>query len=144
MKRREKRTAQISRRAVLRGAGATAGAALFSSNIKLATAKSFVESQQIITATLSQTAASVAEVWAKAIHQVRYEDLSSEVIKRTKLCILNNIAVFPHTSLLEPCRLYLERPLAIGGAREATVWGFNVKLPLETAAACNAFLIHGN
>src|SRR5262249_12378257 len=24
------------------------------------------------------------------------------------------------------------------------VWGFNVKLPLETAAACNAFLIHGN
>ena len=143
MKRGAKGTAQISRRAILRGAGATAGAALLS-NINPANTKSFVESQQIIAATLSETAASVAEVWAKAIHQVRYEDLSPEVIKRTKLCILDNIGVIAHTSLLESCRLYLERPLAIGGAREATVWGFNVKMSLETAAACNAFLIHGN
>src|SRR5215510_14845488 len=143
MKQREKGTTLISRRAVLRGAGAAAGAALWG-NSNLVSAKSFVESQQIIAATLSETAASVAEVWAKAIHKVRYEDLSPEVIKRTKLCVLDNIGVLAHTSLLVPSRLYLERPLALGGAREATVWGFNAKLPLETAAACNAFLVHGN
>ena len=82
MKRGAKGTAQISRRAILRGAGATAGAALLS-NINPANAKSLVKSSQTIAATLSETAASVAEVWAKAIHQVRFEDLSPEVIKRT-------------------------------------------------------------
>ena len=142
MKQNERETNRITRREVLRGVGA-AGAALWG-QAKFAEAKSVVERQQIIAALLSETAASVVEVWAKAIEKVRYEDIAPEIVKRTKLCILDNIGVIAHTSLLEPSRLYLERPLAIGGAREAMVWGYNEKLPLETASACNAFLIHGN
>ncbi|MBK7600123.1 MAG: MmgE/PrpD family protein [Acidobacteria bacterium] len=34
--------------------------------------------------------------------------------------------------------------MKIGGPAEATVWGVNRKPPLETATACNAYLIHGN
>ncbi|GEM_PF-1709519 len=143
MKQQEREAKRISRREVLQGAGATAGAAFWGNAIPTP-ATSFAETQQHIVASLTATAASVAASWAKAIHKVRYEDLSPEVIKRTKLCILDNLGVLAHTSLLKPSRLYVERPLAIGGAREATVWGFNVKLPLETAAACNALLIHGN
>ncbi|MFN0119771.1 MAG: MmgE/PrpD family protein [Blastocatellia bacterium] len=87
---------------------------------------------------------SVTETWANAIVKARYEDLSPEVIQRAKLCVLDNIGVLAHTSTLPELRSFLNRQFAVGGPREATVWGYNRKLPLETAAACNAFLIHGN
>ena len=90
------------------------------------------------------SAISVTEMWADAIARLRYEDLSPEVINRTKLCLLDNIGVLAHTSTLPELRSYLDRQFAIGGPAEATVWGYNRKLPLEIAVACNAFLIHGN
>lgn len=89
-------------------------------------------------------APSVTTVWAEAIAKARYEDLSPEVVKRTKLCILDNIGVLAHTSTLKDSMTFLERPLKLGGPADATVWGWGVKLPLETATACNAYLIHGN
>jgi 2-methylcitrate dehydratase PrpD len=87
---------------------------------------------------------SVAKVWADAIHAARYEDLSAEVIRRTKLCILDNIGVIAHTSTLRESATFLERPIHNGGPREATVWGVGTRLPVEVATACNAYLIHGN
>ena len=92
----------------------------------------------------AQTAPSVTAVWADAIANARYEDLSAEVVQRAKLCILDNIGVIAHTSTLPELRNYLDRQFSNGGPAEATVWGYGRKLPLETAAACNAFLIHGN
>ena len=89
-------------------------------------------------------AQSVSRVWAEIIAKARYEDLSPEVIKRTRLCILDNIGVIAHTSTLKDSLVFLERPLSLGGPADATVWGINVKLPLETATACNAYLVHGN
>lgn len=87
---------------------------------------------------------SVAETWADAIAQARFADLSPEVLKRTKLCILDNLGVVIHTSTLKEARRFLQRPLEVGGRAEATVWGVNARLPLEAATACNAYLIHGN
>ncbi|MEP7271880.1 MAG: MmgE/PrpD family protein [Acidobacteriota bacterium] len=87
---------------------------------------------------------SVAKVWADIIAAARYEDLSAEVVRRTKLCILDNIGVIAHTSTLKDSATFLDRPLKIAGPGEATVWGTGAKLPLETATACNAYLIHGN
>lgn len=90
------------------------------------------------------TTQSVTEVWADAIAKARYADLAPEVIQRAKLCILDNLGVLAHTSTLPELRSYLDRQFQIGGPAEATVWGYNRKLPLETAVACNALLIHGN
>ncbi|MBI1760732.1 MAG: MmgE/PrpD family protein [Acidobacteria bacterium] len=92
----------------------------------------------------TQNASSVTTVWADAIANARYEDLSAEVLQRTKLCILDNLGVIVHTSTLPELRSYLDRQFRNAGPAEATVWGYGRKLPLETAAACNAFLIHGN
>ncbi|MEW6127949.1 MAG: MmgE/PrpD family protein [Acidobacteriota bacterium] len=133
---------KISRRTLLQTTGGALSAMMlnhssFAGDLSIA-------SQQVIVATLQETSQSVASVWADAIHNIRYADLAPEIIKRAKLCLLDCIGVMAHTATLKDSRTYLERPLAIGGAHEATVWGFNVKLPLETAAACNAFLIHGN
>ncbi len=134
----------ISRRDIMRDIGSIIGAILLNPSPLALADEMILKSQPTIDKALKDAAQSVAAAWADAIHKIRYEDLAPEVIKRTKLCLLDNLGVIAHTSTLKDSRLYLERPLAIGGSREATVWGFNVKLPLETAAACNAFLIHGN
>lgn len=87
---------------------------------------------------------SVVKVWADAIAAARFEQLSSDVVRRTKLCILDNIGVIAHTSTLTEAATFLERPRKIGGPAEATVWGVGTKLPVEVAASCNSYLIHGN
>ncbi len=87
---------------------------------------------------------SITEQWAQVIVDSQYEDLSPEIVERVKLCLLDSIAVMLFTSSLEDSEIYLERPLANGGRPEATIWGIGKKVPVETAAACNAFLIHGH
>ncbi|MFN0120656.1 MAG: MmgE/PrpD family protein [Blastocatellia bacterium] len=127
-----------TRRELLRLTGAAIGAATLGN--RLAAASDAEETANAIDA----ESPSVTTVWAEAIAKVRYEDLSPEVVKRTKLCLLDNIGVLAHTSTLKDSMTFLERPLKLGGPADATVWGLGVKLPLETATACNAYLIHGN
>ena len=127
--------ALMSRRELMRGVAATLAAASLNRSGRGAS---------LVDTNAEGGADSVTKVWADAITKARYEDLSPEVVKRTKLCILDNIGVIAHTSTLKDSMTFLERPLKIGGPAEATVWGVNVKLPLETATACNAYLIHGN
>ncbi len=135
---------KITRRQVLRTASGVLGAVALNHAPFAPVENAFTESQSAIASTLKDTSQSVAAAWAAAINKIRYEDLAPEIVKRIKLCLLDNLAVLAHTSKLADSRTYLARGLAVGGAREALVWGFNVKLPLETATACNAFLIHGN
>lgn len=92
----------------------------------------------------AETDPSVAKVWADAIAKARYEDLSADVVRRTKLSVLDNIGVMIHAATLKESATFLQRPLRNGGPREATVWGVGAKLPVEVATACNAYLIHGN
>jgi 2-methylcitrate dehydratase PrpD len=126
-----------TRRDILRWTGSAVGAAL---------SAKFGEPARAVTVSpeVEATTPSVTTVWAEAIARARYEDLRPEVVKRAKLCILDNIGVMAHTSTLKDSMTFLERPLKIGGPADATVWGLGVKLPLETATACNAYLIHGN
>ena len=115
-----------TRRDVLRWTGSAVGAALsakFGGPARALTVSSEVEG----------TTPSVTTVWAEAIDRARYEDLRPEVIKRTKLCILDNIGVIAHTSTLKDSMAFLERPLKIGGPADATVWGLGVKVALERA-----------
>ena len=127
----------VTRRDVLRWTGSAVGAALSAKFGEPAWAVP-------VSSEVEATTPSVTTVWAEAIAKARYEDLRPEVVKRTKLCILDNIGVTAHTSTLKDSITFLERPLKIGGPADATVWGLGVKLPLETATACNAYLIHGN
>ena len=127
---------KLSRRELMLGAGAMLNTAWLRGSTSGA--------GSTIAKTTEGGADSVTKVWADAIAKARYEDLSPEVVKRTKLCILDNLGVIAHTSTLKDSLTFLERPLKLGGPAEATVWGINVKLPLETATACNAYLIHGN
>ncbi len=121
----------MTRREMLRGGSAALSA-------------SWLGGASFVSQTREGSSESVARVWADAITAARFEDLSPEVVRRTKLCILDNIGVIAHTSTLGDSATFLERPLKIGGPAEATVWGVGTKLPLEAAAACNAYLIHGN
>jgi len=120
-----------TRRDILRWTGSAVGAAL---------SAKFGEPARAVTVSpeVEATTPSVTTVWAEAIARARYEDLRPEVVKRAKLCILDNIGVMAHTSTLKDSMTFLERPLKIGGPADATVWGLGVKLPLETATACNA------
>lgn len=132
----------ITRREILRGSGSLFGAAIGGGLAKNGIFAAILDSAILKEAETSTP--SVTSVWADAIVKARYEDLTSDVIRRSKLCILDNIGVMAHTSTLKDSLTYLERPMKIGGPAEATVWGVNRKLPLETATACNAYLIHGN
>jgi len=89
-------------------------------------------------------AQSITEQWADTIVGATYDELTPEVVERVKYNLLDSIAVMLFTSGLEDARVYLGKPLANGGRPEATVWGIGKKLPVEVAADCNAFLLHGH
>jgi len=92
----------------------------------------------------SAAAQTITEQWAEVIVGASYEDLSPEVVERVKYGLLDSIAVMLFTSGLEESGVYLAKPLANGGAAEATVWGIGRKLPVEVAADLNSFLVHGH
>jgi 2-methylcitrate dehydratase PrpD len=90
------------------------------------------------------SAQTITEQWADVIVGTDYDDLSPEVIERVKYSVLDSIAVMLYTSGLDDVRQYLAKPLANGGAPEATVWGVGKQIPVETAAACNSLMVHGH
>jgi 2-methylcitrate dehydratase PrpD len=92
-------------------------------------------------ALLAQT---ITEQWAEVIAEASYDDLSPEVVERVKYSLLDSIAVMLFTSSLEESGVYVAKPLANGGAPEATVWGIGRELPVEAAADLNSFLVHGH
>ncbi|MBI4904299.1 MAG: MmgE/PrpD family protein [Acidobacteria bacterium] len=86
----------------------------------------------------------IAVHWAALIHRARFDDLPAEVVERAKLCLLDNIAVLAYTTTLAASKEAVARTLSIGGPAEASVWGFAKKLPVEQAAYCMGYLIHGH
>jgi 2-methylcitrate dehydratase PrpD len=87
-------------------------------------------------------ARTVAERLGQAISGLRYEDMSEEVIERTKWTVLDNIATLAYTTHLSRNDPYVRRARARGGAAEALFWGTGKAIPVEDAAAGNAWLIH--
>ncbi len=106
--------------------------------------RAFLFAMALAAGTAGAQTQSVTEQWAATMSRATYEDLSAEVIERVKLSLLDSIAVMLFSSQTPAARLYLEKPLANGGRPEAMVWGAGKRLPVETAAACNAFLVHGH
>ncbi|CAN1523588.1 MmgE/PrpD [Sphingomonadaceae bacterium] len=100
-------------------------------------ARQCVKSAPHSTATLS-----VAAKLGTAISEARYEDMSSEVIERAKWTLLDNIATLAYTSSLTRRDPYVLRAQQKGGAKEALAWGMGVRMPVEDAAAANAWMIH--
>jgi 2-methylcitrate dehydratase PrpD len=77
-----------------------------------------------------------------AVAAARYEDMSAEVIERTKLTVLDNLGTLVYTSHLMRGDAYLARARERGGRPEARLWGTGIRGPVEDAAAGNAWLIH--
>jgi 2-methylcitrate dehydratase PrpD len=78
----------------------------------------------------------------RAITDTTYDTIPPEVLHRAKLTVLDNIATLAYTSKAMRANAYLVRAKVRGGRREARVIGTGLQIPVEDAAATNAWLIH--
>jgi 2-methylcitrate dehydratase PrpD len=85
---------------------------------------------------------SIAGALGQAITDTRFETISPQVLHRTKLTVLDNIATLAYTNKAMRTNPYLARATVRGGRREARVIGTGLQIPVEDAAATNAWLIH--
>jgi 2-methylcitrate dehydratase PrpD len=85
---------------------------------------------------------SIAGKLGDKISGAKFADLSPEVVERTKLTILDNLATLAYTSRLMKRDAQVLRARERSGRPEARVWGLGFKLPVEEAGAMNAWLIH--
>ena len=80
---------------------------------------------------------------AENIVEVRYEQLPSEVVEKTKRQILDTVGVmFPPSTLEKGCIALEEICREGGGKAESTVVGFGGRLPCWMAAFVNGSLTH--
>jgi 2-methylcitrate dehydratase PrpD len=84
----------------------------------------------------------ISDQLGAAVAAARYEDMSAEVVERTKLTVLDNLGTLIYTSELMRSDAYLARTRERGGRPEARLWGTGIRVPVEDAAAGNAWLIH--
>ncbi len=100
----------------------------------------------LVTLCLSDTssvAQPVAVEWAQAINPLEFEDLDEEIVTKLRFTVCDWVGVLAHTSQLEQVRRFRQLK-DTGGRKEATELVTGSKLPLATAAAINAFAIHGH
>jgi len=81
---------------------------------------------------------SIAQMMSKYFVELEYEDLPKEVIKLSKICVLDMMGVSIRGSILKHCKILAQYIKEIGGKEEATVIGY----PFKTSCA-NAGLING-
>jgi 2-methylcitrate dehydratase PrpD len=87
-------------------------------------------------------AQTISDRLGAAVAGTRYEDMSADVLERTKLTVLDNLGTLAYTSHLMRGDAYLARARERGGRPEARLWGTGIRAPVEDAAAGNAWLIH--
>jgi 2-methylcitrate dehydratase PrpD len=85
---------------------------------------------------------SIAGALGQAITDTTFETIPPQVLHRAKLTVLDNIATLAYTSKAMRTNPYLVRAAVRGGRREARVIGMGLQIPVEDAAATNAWLIH--
>ena len=80
---------------------------------------------------------------AEFVADLKYEDIPEEVLRVEKQSILDNIAIISGGADGDGCREFVEyaEEAAAGGAGEATVLGFNKKLPAIWAAFANSSMV---
>lgn len=88
------------------------------------------------------TGETVSQAWGHAVAEAQYSDLAPEVIERAKWCLLDSLAVMAYGARQREVDVYLGRAIDCGGVQEARIMPTGHALPVQEAAACNAFLIH--
>ena len=80
---------------------------------------------------------------AEFVEGLKFEDISRHVVEVEKQSILDNIAIISGGADGDGCREFVEyaEEAAAGGRGEATVLGFNKKLPAIWAAFANASMV---
>ena len=79
---------------------------------------------------------------AENIIRTKYEDLSGEVIEKTKRHILDILGVMlPSSTFEKGCKVLEEIAKESGGAEESTLIGFGGKVPCWMAAFCKRFIM---
>lgn len=76
------------------------------------------------------------------IHATQYEDLGLECVHKVKQAIKDGIAVALAGSHEQPVTIMVEHMLSLGGAAQASVWGWDAKLATTQAAYINAVATH--
>lgn len=84
--------------------------------------------------------ASTAETIAAWVARQRFEDLSPEVLRRTKEMVLDTIGCALGGSVMEAGRIFLGFAKDLGGRAEATLAGDGERVDVRLAAGVNAYL----
>jgi len=80
---------------------------------------------------------------AEYIADLRYNDLTENVIKTVKKSLLDSIGVMLGAGTLdENCGRFVRLAIAGGGKKESTILGFGAKVPAYMAAFANGSLAH--
>ncbi|MFH1486223.1 MAG: MmgE/PrpD family protein [Chloroflexota bacterium] len=87
--------------------------------------------------------ADVAELLAKSVVEVTYDDLSDDTVEVTKRSILDTMGVATAASGLAPELIgVVDLVKEAGGKEESTIWGFGGKVPAWMAAFANGAMAH--
>jgi len=82
--------------------------------------------------------------FAKVVHDLKYEDLPADVLRKAKLIIRDGLGnQIAASAISEPARRVIDIVRDWGGKPEATVIGYGFKVPAPLAALCNAMMGHG-
>lgn len=87
----------------------------------------------------------ISRVLAEFVANTRYEDIPASVIENQKKSVMDAVGItFGASTLGDGCRqmVQIAEELAAGGRGEATVLGFDKKLPVSWAAFANAAMAH--
>ena len=79
---------------------------------------------------------------AEFIAETKYEDLPSDVVKQVKMCLLDYIGCALGGSGEEDIRILANFVKNLGGAKEATVIGYPIKVPTLSAGLVNGAMGH--
>lgn len=92
--------------------------------------------------TVTTTDTEAAQLFANHATETRFEDLSVDVVERTKHCILDTIGVAIAGSGTPDITAIHKIVTDWGGRAASTVFGFGDKLPPYTAVLANAAMAH--
>jgi 2-methylcitrate dehydratase PrpD len=84
----------------------------------------------------------IAHIVSKVYSKINYEDLPKDVIKITKMFIMDSIGTSLAGTRAPGCQETVDVFKKIGGNPESTVIGFNLKLPAFSSALINSMTIH--
>ncbi|MDQ2763441.1 MAG: MmgE/PrpD family protein, partial [Pseudomonadota bacterium] len=92
---------------------------------------------------MEQPAATQSRRLAEFAHSLRFEDIPSEVIEKTKDHMLDALGIALASTGFEYASATRSGVAALGGSGEATVLAYGDRLPPADAALANGVLIHG-